>query len=541
MTAAIGLLAVCFARGVSVAQDEAAPTTAPTATQQASTLRMATPFGDHMVLQRDLPVNVWGTAPAGADVSVTIASAAINAKADSSGKWSAALPPMPAGGPYVLHVSGGGNSVEIKDVLIGEVWLCSGQSNMAWTMQNFKDRSDPTFGNDIDAADDPMIRLGSVALRVKFDPATDTPVRWSVASPESAAKYSATAYFFARALRKKLGVPVGVMNASWGGTPAEAWTDRATLDSDPVFKPALRRLEMYADLYPKLLADWEKRVAAVKNDPSNPPMPQKPRPYDKNSHLPTTMWNGKINPLVPMTFRGVAWYQGEADGTRGQPGLYSKLLPAMFKAWRTAFGRGDDLKLLIVQLPGYGVDRAGLQGSYWAQIREVQAKTAATLKNAALCITLDLGLVDNQHPPTKRQVGSRLAALATAPTAGIDSSVAPRFARADFNSGHATLRFENGGALVLKDAPASSDFLVAGKDRIWHVASVVRDGDTLVLQSKEVPEPVAARYAWSDSPHATLADTVGLPMAPFRTDTWPLLADRRPSTRPANDASDDTP
>ena len=508
----------------------------------APSLKLAAPFGNHMVLQRDLPVKIWGTAPSGTQIAIEISQSATKVHADAAGKWSATLPGLSAGGPHVLKVNGGDESIELSDVLIGEVWLCSGQSNMAWTMLDFKERSDPTFGNDIDAANDPMIRLGHVGHRVAFTPATDTPIRWNICTPASAGKFSATAYLFARSLQKRLGVPVGVMNASWGGTPAEAWTDRATLDSDPAFQPAIHRLETYKEQYPKYLAAWELRVEKLKNDPTNPPMPLKPRVYEKNANLGTTMWNAKIHPLVPMTFRGVVWYQGEADAARQQPAFYAKLLPSMFTAWRAAFERGDDLRLLIVQLPMFGKDRAGLKGSYWAQLRDAQAQTARSLKNAFLCVALDLGKADNLHPPGKRQLGARLAALASQSIPPEEPAPAARLARAQFGEGRTTLYFENPGkGLKLSNIPDSTDFIVAGEDRVWHIAQPVCDGDTVILRSAQVQKPVAARYAWSDSPHAVLTDSSGLPLAPFRTDTWPLLKDRDSSRRPASDATTETP
>jgi sialate O-acetylesterase len=495
-------------------------------------LRLSTPFGDHMLLQRDLPDNIWGVAAPGAAVDVDINNVTAKATADAQGNWSLKLPPLAAGGPYVMHVRSGSDSIDVNDVLVGELWLCSGQSNMAWTLRNFADREDKTINDDIAAADNPLIRVATVAPKMAFEPMDDTPVRWDRCTPEAAPEFSATAYFFAKNLQKALGVPVGIVNSSWSGTPAEAWTDRGTLQSDPAFQSALDRFDAYPKNYPQMLAKWKEQVAAINAQPAGattkPKRPAKPLAPDANSRLASVLWNGKIHPLAPMTFRGIVWYQGEADAEGHRSTMYAKLLPAMFGAWRKAFGQPDAMNVLIVQLPLYGEDRTGVHGSRWAQLRESQAKAVAAMGHAALCVTLDIGAPKLLHPPTKREVGRRLSLLAEKTVYGHDvAATGPAFTQATFDGGKATLQFDLAADVTLKNDPQATDFLLAGKDQQWHVATATLVNGAVVLQADGVAQPVAARYAWSDAPHAVLAGKDGLPVAPFRTDDWPLLPDRQ--------------
>lgn len=476
-------------------------------------------FGDQMVLQRDVPVPVWGWADPGEEVSVSIAKQTKTTTAGKDGKWSVKLDKLTAGDALTLTVKGK-NTIAIKDVLIGEVWLASGQSNMAMAVQ----RAD-NFEKEKAAADLPRIRMFTVRSGPAKTPQSDCQGQWVVCKPETVGTFSATAYFFGRELHRQLDVPVGLINSSVGGTTIEAWTSGDAMDSVKELAPIFAQWDKRAKEhnpekakaeYELALKEWMRAAALAKTDgkpaPRRPPAPVHPR-EDRNH--PANLFNGKIAPLVPFAVRGAIWYQGEANTRPDLAPLYRTQLPLLIKDWRSRWGQGD-FPFAWVQLPNYG---AG--GRSWPVVREAMLQTLQ-VPNTGMAVTLDVGDPKDIHPTNKQDVGKRLALWALAKVYDKQGpSSGPLPAGHDAGDGKITVRFQHAdGDLVAKGGELKG-FLIAGEDRKWHPAKAVIEGKaTVVVSSPEVKKPVAVRYAWENNPVATLFNGAGLPASPFRTDTW---------------------
>lgn len=486
-------------------------------------------FGDHMVLQRETPVPVWGWADPGEKVTVILGEQSKTATADANGKWSLKLDPLKAGGPLVLKVQGK-NSVERTDVLVGEVWLCSGQSNMAMTVGGVKDKQ-----AEIDSADHPQIRMMTVARRPSADPKDDAAGDWQVSSPQTVAGFSAAAYFFGRELQQKLNVPVGLINSSWGGTPIQAWTSQKDQEADPELAPIVKSYlnavatytpeKAQAD-YEKKLANWEKARAKAK-DEGKPFIARKPE-LSKEPGLspnPGTLYNGMIAPLAPYAIRGAIWYQGEANA--GNYKIYGLQMKTMIANWRTIWGEGD-FPFLFVQLPNFvgglakGAEPAPAKPSEngWPWIREQFLRTLA-VPNTGMAVTIDIGEPDDIHPKNKQDVGKRLAQWALAKTYGKEVAPSgPLYKSMRIDGGKIILEFDHvdGGLVVCGDKPKG--FAIAGEDKKFVWADAKIEGKTVVVSSDEVKQPTAVRYAWANNPDCNLFNKAGLPASPFRTDDW---------------------
>jgi sialate O-acetylesterase len=458
----------------------------------AAGLALAPVFGDHAVLQEDRLAPVWGWAGPGERVRVTFQGQTAEARAGRDGRWIALLGPLAAdrkGSDLVARA--GGETAESRDVLVGEVWLCSGQSNMEFTVDDPRSRLYhlANAAAEVAAARHPLIRQYTVARRSSARPVADTAGSWAVCSPATVGRFTAVGYFFARDLQARLGVPVGIIDGSWGGTPVEAWMSPESLASDPAFAVVAGR--------------WR----------AEPP----PAVYlHRDSWRPSGLFNGMINPLLPCALRGVVWYQGESNANRA--GEYHRLFAAMIAGWRAEFGEGD-LPFAWVQLPGYR-DPHDPTGERWAWLREAQAQTLS-LPDTGMAVTIDLGDPANIHPGNKQEVGRRLALIAKAEVYGIAEDYrGPAFVSAERDGRALRLRFAHAEeGLIAVGGPLRS-FAVAGPDRRFHPAAARIEGDAVVVSSPAVPDPVAVRYAWSDWPDANLSSGNGLPAAPFRSDDW---------------------
>lgn len=473
----------------------------------------ASVFSDHMVLQRDQPIAVWGTAGPNEAVTVALDGVTVEGAAGADGAWLLHLPARGAGGPFDLTVRAS-NEVVVRDVLVGEVWVCSGQSNMYWSMDRHEDTKAALPGSG-----DGQLRLLQFPLVASRAPLASVNARWQVAGPDTLRKFSAVAYGFGRRLRAELGVPVGLVHTSWGGTRAEAWTREDALAREEVLRPILSRWEqIYAD-YPAAAAAheaatarWERSVAEAKA--AGRKAPRRPRaptgPDDR--HAPGRLFHGMIQPLVPMTFRGVIWYQGESNATRAFQ--YRTLLPTMIQDWRDAFGHGQ-FPFLVVQLAGYRAK--GQDPRMWAELREAQAMARAVPNTEVACI-VDLGLEGNIHPPHKLEVGRRLALLAQAGTYG-QSLVhsGPRFSHYTLEGDAVRVHFDHLGGGLVQRGDALQGFEVATADGEFEPAVAVIDGDTVVVRG-EAGAPRHVRYAWRHWPQVSLFNQEGLPAEPFRTD-----------------------
>ena len=488
-------------------------------------------FADHMVLQQGTAVPVWGTADAGEQVTVSAGEQKATATAGADGKWTVKIGPLAAGGqPLELKVAGK-NTLTIRDVLVGEVWVCSGQSNMEWSVN-----ASANAEQERAAANYPAIRMFTVKKAVTAKPAAAMEGSWAVCSPQTVGNFSAVGYFFGRELHKSLNVPVGLIHTSWGGTPAEAWTDRASLEADPDLRPITERwsrnIENYKQQVGKISAALEKwQAEAERAEAEGRPVPPVALPQDPraNPHRPAGLYNAMITPLLPYGIKGAIWYQGESNAGRAYQ--YRKLLPTMIQSWRTAWGQGD-FPFYIVSLANFRQIEPQPVESDWAELREAQYLTARNVPNAGLAITIDIGEANDIHPRNKQEVGRRLALAALAQTYKKDVPYSgPVFdaMKVEGDAARLTFKHTHGGLVAKGDAaPAVKGFAVAGEDKQWHWADAKIDGDSVIVRSDKVQKPVAVRYAWANNPVCNLYNKAGLPAVPFRTDDWKgVTADNR--------------
>jgi sialate O-acetylesterase len=498
-----------------------------TATSASADVKLPAVLSSHMVLQQGMPVPVWGTADAGEEVTVSFGPQKQTAKADNKGHWEVKLQPLTVSDkPQELTVAGK-NKIDLTDVLVGEVWICSGQSNMEFGMGRVRNSK-----MEIAEANYPHIRLFTVPKTVKSEPASDTIGKWAACTPEEAAHFSAVAYFFGRDLNKDLHVPVGLIHTSWGGTPAEAWTPRSYLIADPDLKPIVDRFdqsipnypkakENYEKKAPKLLADWEAAVAKAKE--AHKPLPRKPAPPQDPATSPGGaghLYNGMIAPIVPFAAKGAIWYQGEANAGRAYQ--YRKLLPTMIKSWRDAWHE-PELDFYIVSLANFQAPATQPGDDDWAELREAQAMTAAMPHNGQ-ALAIDLADAENPsdiHPKNKQDVGHRLELVALARTYGksVDYS-GPEYKFAKFEGSKVVIHFNFAEGLTAKGGEPLKGFQIAGADQKWYWADAKIDGENVIVSSKDVEAPAAVRYDWSHNPQGNLYGKSGLPAVPFRSDDW---------------------
>jgi sialate O-acetylesterase len=480
----------------------------------------ASVFTDHMVLQREKPVAIWGTADAGEKVSVAFAGQTRETVADADGKWKVSLDALQTAREGSTLTITGKNVVTLNDVLVGEVWLCSGQSNMEWRLALSRDGEKESA-----AANHPSIRLFNVSPKKKAatQPQAGVEAKWEVCAPESAKSFSAVGYYFGRHLQEKLdGVPIGLINSSWGGMPAEAFTPVEKLAATPELSPMLDEWAKHIANHPEAMKKYDAdreawKKAADEARATSQPVPREPaRPPGPNSpNRPGNLWNGLLHPLVPYTLRGAIWYQGESNA--GKAAQYRVLLPTMIASWREACGQGD-FPFLVVQLANYmaPTDDANKQ-SNWAQLRESQRLAALNTTNVGLAVIIDIGEEKDIHPRNKFDVGTRLARLALVDTYGVKDLLkqGPTPHEAQFGS-RVAIKFDfTGSGLKAKDGSLEKSFAVAGEDGVFKWADAKIDGDIVYVGSPDVPTPVAVRYAWADNPKATLFNSDDLPATPF--------------------------
>lgn len=485
-------------------------------------------FQDHAVLQRDKPVPVWGSASPGEAVTITFAGQSVSTVADASGRWRADLAPLPASATPADLVIRGNNTITLRDVLVGEVWLASGQSNMEWPVKD-------THDADLERATarHPLIREIKVKRSALDAPSATFEGAWRVASPDTVPAFSAVAYAYARELHFALGVPVGIVNSSWGGTPVEAWMSPAALASDPAFAVVGERWDQVLADYPAKksaydaeLAAWrEARAAAeARGESFTAAQPRGPM-GPGSSHAPATLHHGMIHPLLPYALRGAIWYQGETNA--GRASEYHALFSAMIRDWRAGFAQGD-FPFFWVQLAAYRA--SGGDNTEWAFLREAQDRTLA-LPATGQAVILDSAVSDHSdiHPRAKLPVGRRLARLALNRAYGLPgiADSGPRFAAISpvpaTDSTPASLRitFQPEDRRVRHPARVLAGFEIAGEDRVFHPAEArIEGGRAILVSSPAVPAPVAVRYGWKNSPDAALQDDLGLPVPPFRSDNW---------------------
>jgi sialate O-acetylesterase len=467
-------------------------------------------LADHMVVQRSVPVHIWGTAAAGEPVSVTFRQETRRAVADDLGRWSVYLSPGQAGGPFEVAVKGA-NAITLHDVLVGEVWVASGQSNMEWPLSRAANAQ-----TEIEKAKLPRVRLFRVKNRSSEYPLDDVAAEpWTECSPETVRDFSAIAYFFGRDLHERLGVPVGLIESAWGGTPADAWTSLGAIASDaalmPVFAEWARMMDAQSATLLRRKAQLEAwQQASERANAEGKPAPGRPwAPNEDQSWRPAALYNAMIAPLTRFPIRGAIWYQGESNASRERAPVYGRLFQTMIHDWRRAWGIGD-FPFLFVQLANYKADQ------WWPVVREAQRETLQ-LANTGMAVTIDIGDPSDIHPKNKQDVGSRLARWARVLAYGeqVESS-GPLFRMAAPDGSAMRVWFDHAAGLNTRGgAPAS--FEIAGTDRKFVRADARVDGETVVVSAASVPSPVYVRYGWSDVPDCNLFNGAGLPASPFRS------------------------
>lgn len=473
-------------------------------------------FSDGCVLQQGMPVPVWGWADDGENVTVEFQGQKVSATA-SGGKWMVTLKELKAGGPFEMKLSGS-NVVTIKNILVGEVWLCSGQSNMEWRMNQTANAKE-----DIAAAKYPQIRLFTVPRNPQDAPIADVKGEWKECSPETVATFSAVGYFFGRALHQaRKGVPIGLINSSYGGTPSESWTSAGVVNNDPHFAGIRENYAKAVAAWPENKAKWEaavekhKEVAAKAKEEGKtaPPAPGKPF-GPEHQNRPVGLYNGMIAPLVPFALRGAIWYQGESNATRAYE--YRSIFPAMIQDWRKAWN--NEFPFLFVQLAPY----APPPPNTYAELREAQLLTLKLPKTGMAVIT-DVGEEKDIHPKQKQPVGERLALAARAIAYGekIEFS-GPVYSGMKVKGSSIELSFSHlGGGLVAKGDKLTG-FTIAGADQKFVPAEAVIQGNKIIVSSSTVSQPVAVRFGWENWPVLNLWNKAGLPATPFRTDDFPMV------------------
>lgn len=463
---------------------------APLATLHAAELKLSAIFSDHMVLQRDKPVPVWGWADAGESVTVEFAGQKKSAVADASGKWQLKLDPLAASAEsraLTVHSEKPERELEVSDVLVGEVWLGSGQSNMAMRVSGARG-----FKNEQATADLPQIRTFNETSRTSARAQADSSGRWAVCSPETVGTFSATLHFFGRELHRELNVPVGLINSSVGGTAIESW--------------------LAAGIQPP---KWKQAASAKPKPSAIPPVEKKAPPRDPKTDI-GGLFNGKIAPLVPYALRGILWYQGEANTLPGRSLFYQDQLTLLVTDWRKRWN--EELPFAWVQLPNYN-----RPGEGWSLVREAMLKTLR-LPKTGMAIAVDIGDANNIHPANKQEIGRRLSlwALGTVYDRKVPAISGPLPVGHEIKGNKIIVTFKHTEDGLLAKGGDLAGFLVAGEDKQWKPAQATIAGDKVIVSSNEVAEPVAVRYAWAAVAVCNLFNGAGLPASPFRTDAWPV-------------------
>jgi sialate O-acetylesterase len=471
-------------------------------------VRMPAIFGDHMVLQRGQKDRVWGWAESGEEITVTIREQIHKTKAGSEGKWSVMLDPMAVGAPATLTVQGR-NTLKFEDVLIGEVWICSGQSNMQWSVNVSNDAELEKL-----AADFQRIRLISVPQVGTQEPRDDFKGKWDLCTPQTVGNFSAVGYFFGRQLYQTLNVPIGLINNAWGGSACEAWVRREILAKDENYKPLLDRWVQMEATYQELSNKSDL------NDEQKKQLSNLGNAMAGNAR-PGNIYNGVLKSHIGYGIRGAIWYQGESNAGRAYQ--YRDLFPLMIKSWRDEWGQGD-FSFYWVQLADFMAEKPEPADSAWAELREAQTMTMARLPNTGEAVIIDIGEGRDIHPRNKQDVGKRLARWALGKDYGVKVNYhSPQYKSMETSENKVILTFDYvGSGLYAFDVADPRGFSIAGDDQKFHWAQAKIIAENKVeVWSDQVSHPESVRYAWADNPVCNLYSRDGLPVTPFRTDSWP--------------------
>lgn len=487
-------------------------------------VRLPALVGDNMVLQQNTKVNLWGWASANEKISIQLGwdNLPIEISADANGNWKTAVDtPLGSEKTYDITINAA-NTIVLKNVLIGEVWLCSGQSNMFFPVGR-EDKTWKTgvknYEQEVKNASFPSIRLFTVAINASQTPLEDVTGSWRICTPESIQTFSGVAYFFGRDLYQKLKVPIGLISTSWGGTKAEAWTAQSVLEQDVAFLPILQQDAKNEKLYQEKLETYylnliNERIASAENAAKG----QLKKPKKELNKTSYVLYNAMLHPIVNYTIKGAIWYQGESNS--GKAYLYRSLFPAMVKSWREEWKQGD--------FPFYYVQITPHKGQN-AEIREAQLMALKTIPNSAMVVTTDVGDANNIHPIDKQTVGYRLSLIARAKTYGENNLVysGPIFNHMKIKKQKVQLFFDYAESGLKKNGETLKEFEIAGEDQVFYPADAKIDGKTIVVSSSKVKEPVAVRFAWKAIPEPNLFNNENLPASPFRTDDWVINSEKK--------------
>ncbi len=496
------LLGACLAIGSLLSLTESAAR---------AEVRLPALFSDNAVLQQGLPLPVWGWADEGEQVTVRFRDQTVTTMA-RDGKWMVRLAAVSAGGgPDTLTVTGQ-NTLTVKNVLIGEVWLCSGQSNMEFPLgRSFES------GADVTNSVNPNIRLFHVPKLKAEGPVTDVKATWREAGPDSVRNFSAVGYYFGRDLEKARHVPVGMIESDWGGSPAEVWMKRTVLEANPRYITEI--LEKYLEdvkRYHEAHAAFEK--SSAENKAAGKPVGRVPNPP---AWRPTELYNGMIAPLIPYALKGALWYQGEANAGRAEQ--YRTLFADMIRNWRTDWAQGD-FTFLTVQLAPFNPIKPDPAESTWAELREAQLLSTKVLPNAGMAVITDVGDPKDIHPTRKQPVGARLALAARGIAYGENIVYSgPVYKSMEVRDHQIALHFDHVGAGLEAREGALKGFAICGEDHKFVWADAIISGNEILVSHATVEKPVAVRYGWADCPVVNLWNKDGLPATPFRTDDFPMI------------------
>lgn len=472
-------------------------------------------LGSNMVLQREIPLKIWGWAAPGEEVTVSLAGQKRTTKADAAGTWQVKLSPLHAGDKPLEMTIVGANTLKLENILVGEVWVCSGQSNMQFSLGQTDDAE-----KDIAAADCPEIRLFTAPRAVTAQPASDVVADWEVCSPQTVKGFSAVGYFFGRDVQEKLHVPIGLISTNWGGTRIEPWTPGHAFGNLPALKDFAEQVaqsrQQQADGVLPLLPSIEAWVKAARQAQSTgeplPPLPPLPSSNLYDNSRPTTLYNGMVAPLVNFGIRGAIWYQGESNLQDGM--TYLDKMKALIAGWRAVWNQGD-FPFYYVQLAPY---RYGSDTSALPKLWEAQT-AALSFPNTGMAVTNDISTVGDIHPKNKKDVGKRLAMWALAKTY-VDTSIVysgPLYKSMKVEGSTIRVSFDHtGSGLASRDAKPLTWFQVAAADGKFVDAKATIDGKTVVITSVDVKEPVAVQFAWSGEAEPNLMNKEGLPASAFR-------------------------
>ena len=496
-------------------------------------LKLPAIIGDHMVLQQKQSNPVWGWDDPGTKITVSFAGRDYSTTADADGKWIVRLAAQPANSTPTSITIAGTSRREIQDVLIGEVWMCSGQSNMGFTLTQ-----DWNGGLEAAASDLPGIRLITAPLvgtqELQTDYKEGEASHWRLATPATALRFSAIGFLYGRYLHQILHVPVGMINNAWGGSSAEAWVRRSSIEADPRFELLMqqttkREAQLQSEKgkadFERAMVEW--KTAAEKAQAEKTPPPRRPDDWLAGNHRPGNIFAGVVAPTLGYGIKGVIWYQGEANAGRAYE--YKSLFPFLIEQWRKEQGQGD-FPFYWVQLADFNAEKPNPGESAWAELREAQTQTMK-LSHTGQAVIVDLGEGKDIHPRNKHDVAARLVRWALVNDYGMKLPYrSPEFKSMAVAGDRAAITFEMfGSSLRPFDVAEAKGFALCGVDRVWHWATAKVVGkDTVEVRSDEVAAPVAVRYAWADNPVFNLFSNDGLPVTPFRTDDYPMITAPKP-------------